>query len=176
MPLVASRAEVRPDGAPQRMYCLFTHGLAVALFADVAHPLPSPEALAWAAAEVAGSALLSLKQAGGSATGNTAPGVRCWSLDHSTHGCSTPKNASLGRAPPGVQQKLLQMQAGFRREGPRLREVFLRLNRAGWIAGRRMGQRELYMHIPHADTLLEAARLARGAVEFPADGSGKAKR
>ena len=68
-----------------------------------------------------------------------------------------------------VQQKLLQVQSSFRREGLRLREVFLRPKRAGWIAGRRSGQRELYMHIPHADTLVEAARLARGAEEAPAE-------
>ena len=43
------------------------------------------------------------------------------------------------------------------------------IERAGWIAGRRSGQRELYMHIPHADTLVEAARLARGAEEAPTD-------
>ena len=140
--------------------------------ADAARPAPTPEDLAWAAAEVAGSALLSLDQAGGGAPGNTAPGVRCWSLDLSTHGCCASENASLGSAPPGVQQKLLQVQASFRREGPRLREVFLRPKRAGWIAGRRVGRRELYMHIPHADTLLEASRLARGAAESPAGDRG----
>ena len=169
---LAPLAEVRPDGVPHRMYCVSMRGLAVALFADAARPAPTPEDLAWAAAEVAGSALLSLDQAGGGAPGNTAPGVRCWSLDLSTHGCCASENASLGSAPPGVQQKLLQVQASFRREGPRLREVFLRPKRAGWIAGRRVGRRELYMHIPHADTLLEASRLARGAAESPAGDRG----
>ena len=174
---VAPLAEVRPDGVPHRMYCLSMHGLAVALFADAACPPPTPEDLVWAAAEVADSALLSLDQAGGSAPGNTAPGVRCWSLDLSTHGCCASENASLGSAPHGVQQKLLQVQASFRREGPRLREVFLRPKRAGWIAGRRVGRRELYMHIPHADTLLEASRLACGAAESPAgDSNGRADR
>ena len=163
----APLAEVIASGVALRMYCLCADGLAVAFFADATRPLPPPEALLWAAAEVAGSALLSLEQAGG--PHNTAPGVRCWSLDLGTHGCSASENAALGSAPASVQQKLLQVQSSFRREGPRLREVFLRPKRAGWIAGRRSGQRELYMHIPHADTLVEAARLARGAEEAPTD-------
>ena len=92
--------------------------------------------------------------------------VTYWSRDRATLSASRAEGEAV-RGLPGPARALLgQIQRDLDADGGGgdQREICIRPTHSSWVAGARAGQRELYVHIPHADSLVEASGLVAQAL------------
>ena len=92
--------------------------------------------------------------------------VTYWSRDRATRSASRAEGEAV-RGLPGPARALLgQIERDLDADGGGgdQREICIRPTHSSWVAGARAGQRELYVHIPHADSLVEASGLVAQAL------------